>query len=550
MATDIGLPRSSVGTRSPQARIHRLGWRPEAWGAIAATIAYIGVTCWWLTVDRHVPIFDSGLHLELAIKVHEHLSAGDVWGALTLTPPYPPFAYLIGSLGIAIGGVGVAPPIIAENLVFVPLLALGCYNVGRLAFSPLAGMLAVVFAFGSPLITAQFHVFMTDAPESAMVAISVWAILATERFSRIGVSALAGVAVGLGMLTKEPLAIFVVGPLAVTAIRGGWRAWRGVAVFAAVALALALWWYIDEYSQVQAIQTEAVHGAGLAVTGGIAPLRGSLTNFEWYFWNIVNWQLLTPLCLFAIVGWLWTIVGFLRRRPVSPLAPELAIGAFVAWLGLTETFVHDNRYSMPLLLYLAVFGSFWIARLPRAGRLATGLALVAIVAVNTLGDSFGVGWTWRPSLSDTGLSSQQWPDVFSVVSTAGYIVSAPEREGNLLGLMQTLKHRGVTQILWRRGPDQARPLFSNAGIEVLAEIAGLGTQDEAPPQSAPPSAWSHFAFLRYGATEPAGATESGEPPPCLAPSSGTGVWIVIGNPNAPGVRYYCPSHDPQFYGSP
>lgn len=540
MATQAGLARPLLGAHA-RARVHLPRWSGAAWGAIAVTAAYLGVTFWWLTVDRHVPIFDAGLHLDLAIKVHEHLSSGNVWEALTVTRPYPPFAYLIGALGIAIGGVGVAPPVIAENLVFVPLLALGCYNVGRLAFGSLAGLLAVVFAFGSPMITAQFHVFMTDAPETAMVAVSVWAILATERFSRVGVSALAGLAVGLGMLTKEPLAIFVAGPLVVAAIRGGWRAWRGIAAFAAVALAIGLWWYVAEYSQVQAIQTEALHGAGSALVGGIAPLRGSLVNFEWYFWNILNWQLLLPLFLFATVGWLWTIVGFVRLRPVSALAPELAVGAFVAWLGLTETFVHDNRYSMPMLLYLAVFGSFWITRLPRVGRIATGLALVAIVVVNTFGDSFGIGWTVRPSLSETGYSSQQWPGVLSVLSTSGYVISAPEREGNLLGVMETLKRHGVTHILWVRGPDQTRPHFSNIGIEVLARIAGLNAADKPPPKSASPVVWRHFAFMVQG------QIEAGEAQPCLVLGDGSGVWIRIGNPSARGARDYCPYHHPQLY---
>lgn len=542
MATDISLPRSSVGARILQVGERPRRWPGAAWGAIAVTAAYLGVTCWWLTVDRHIPIFDAGIHLDLAVKVHERLSSGDVSGALTSTLPYPPFAYLIGALGMAIGGVGVAQPILAENFVFVPLLALGCYKVGRMAFGPLAGLLAVVFAFGSPLVTAQFHVFMIDAPETAMVAVSVWAILATERFSRIDVSVLAGVAVGLGMLTKEPLAIFVAGPLAVTAIRGGWEAWRGVAAFAAVMLAIALWWYIAEYSTIQSIQTEAVHGAGMQMPGGIAPLRGSFVNYEWYFWNILNWQLLLPLFLFAMVGWVWTIVGFARRRSVSALAPELTIGAFVGWLGLTETFVHDNRYSMPILIYLAVFGSFWIARLPQVARIVTGLALVAIVIVNTLGDSFAIGWTWKPSLPSADMKTQPLPGVLSVFSTSGYVISAPEREGDLLGVMKTLKGRGVTHILWQQGPDQAKPHFSNGGLQALADIAGLDIYTQPPSSSAPPAVWSHFAFLGSS------AIEAGQPPPCLTLGDGTGVWIRIGNPEAPGIRDYCPSHHPQFYG--
>ena len=77
---------------------------------------------------------------------------------------------IVGALASFVGGVNVASPIIAENLVFVPLLALACYQTGRLLFGPLAGMLAVVFVLGSPLVVSLFHVFMLDAPLTALVA--------------------------------------------------------------------------------------------------------------------------------------------------------------------------------------------------------------------------------------------------------------------------------------------------------------------------------------------------------------------------------------------
>ena len=75
---------------------------------------------------------------------------------------------------------------LAQNLVFVPLLALACYRVGRMVAGPRAGLLAVVFALGTPLIAEQFHVFMLDAPQATLVAVAVWLILASDRFARSG----------------------------------------------------------------------------------------------------------------------------------------------------------------------------------------------------------------------------------------------------------------------------------------------------------------------------------------------------------------------------
>lgn len=110
------------------------------------------------------------------------LQSGDLLGPFDNVLQYPPLALLVGALAMFVGGVNVASPIIAENVVFVSLLTLGCYQTGRLLFGARAGLLAVIFVLGSPLLIAQFHVFMLDAPETALVAVSMWLILASEDF--------------------------------------------------------------------------------------------------------------------------------------------------------------------------------------------------------------------------------------------------------------------------------------------------------------------------------------------------------------------------------
>jgi 4-amino-4-deoxy-L-arabinose transferase-like glycosyltransferase len=539
VATDLKVRSSPARTFTP-ARIALPSWSGAAWGAIGVTALFIGITCWWLTQDRTIPIWDAGLHLDYALNVHSSLSRGDLGEAFTLTAPYPPFSYLIGSLGLAIGGIGVAPPIVAENLFFVSLLALGCYQVGRMAFGPLAGLLSVVFALGSPLIIAQFHIFMTDAPETAMVAVSIWLILATEGFSRPRASALAGLAVGVGMLTKEPFAIFVVGVVGVTAVRGGRQAWRGMAIFAVVVLVIALPWYIHEYAKILAIKVEAtasssaIPGAGPESPSGIAPPRSSAANLEWYLWNIAGWQLYLPMFLFAAVGWVWTLLGSIRRRPLTGLAPELLIGAFVAWLILTETYVHDVRYGMPLLLYLAVFGAGWITRLGRRGRIALAAVLVVVALGNTLAIDFGVGgehgfWISKPS------TALERPGYVQLYSTQGFPVGAPQRDGDLLAMLQALRRDGIRNDAWPPS-EGLEPGFTNIGVSVLSAIAGLGQVGVSPNLT------KQDAIFAYGKVSPR------ETPPCVRIDGGFGVWVRLGNPEAPGAQDYCPLPKPHFYG--
>jgi Dolichyl-phosphate-mannose-protein mannosyltransferase len=522
------------------ARIARPSWSAPALGAIGVSALFMCITGWWLSRDRSIPIWDAGLHLAIVFNVYHSLSAGELGPALTTSAPYPPFTYLVGSLGIAIGGIGVAPPIIAENLIFVSLLALGCYKVGRLAFGPLAGLLSVVFALGSPLIIAQYHIFMTDAPETAMVAVSIWLIIATEGFSRVRASALAGLAVGVGMLTKEPFAIFVVGVVGVTAVRGGRRAWRGMAVFAVVALVIALPWYIHEYSKILEIKTEATASStsfaepGSESPTGIAPPRLSRENLEWYLWDMIGWQLYLPMFLFAAVGWVWTLVGSIRRRPITRLAPELLIGVFCAWFILTETYVHDVRYGMPLLFYLAVFGAGWIVLLGRRGRIAAISVLVVVALANTLAINTGIGGEHAFWVSKTSTALER-PGYVVLYSTQGFPVGAPHRDGDLVGMLQALKRNGIRRDTWPQR-EGLEPGFTNIGVTVLSEVAGLEVLERATTLT------SHDATFAYGKANP------GETPPCVRIDGGYGVWVRIGNPTAPGAQDYCPLPKPHFYG--
>jgi hypothetical protein len=511
-------------------------WPREAWGAIGVTALFLLLCIWWVARDHSVPISDAGFHLEVTIEVFKDLQAGHWSRAVEPHLQYPPLVYMVGAFGAFVGGLNIPAIVIAENLFFVPLLALGCYQIGRLAFNPQAGLLAVVFALGSPLVTRLFHLTMLDAPQAAMAAASIWLILASRRFSRLGVCAGAGLVVGLGMLTKESVLLFVVGPAAVTFVRGGWRNWRGLLLFGAVVLVVAGPWYLSDFTQVKEIGS-GVATAGTAAHSSIAPPRFSSENLQWYMWSFLDLQIFLPLFLFGVVGGVWMAVGFVRRRMVSPLAPELFVGAVFAWLALTETFVHDNRYGMSMLVYFAVFGSFWIVRLPRPGRIAATTALVAIALTNTLGSNFAVGGQVSATLPKAIANAETQPNSATVDSTEGYLVSdAPERASNMLGTLRELKDAGVEAVLVLPSNAPAEAAFLE-GLLPLTVIANMNLGEASAPASLNNTV---AVFDRELLTK-------NSVPPCVKLPDGTGVWIRLGNPYAKGAQDYCPSRKPQFY---
>jgi dolichyl-phosphate-mannose-protein mannosyltransferase len=503
-------------------------------GSVAA---FIAITVWWLTQDDRVQDWDNGLHTIDALTIHNEIAAGHLSTPFSEFNMYPPLGHIVGALGIFVGGISPASVILASNIVFVPLLAAGCFGVGRLVYgSARAGLLAALFALGTPMIVSEFHEFLLDPQQAAMVAVSVWAILASRRGERTWIAALAGALSALAMLSKQTSVVFLAGPLVVTLARGGWRNWRGILAFAATFALLCGPWYLDHRHELHALLE--LHGSDHEAAG---PGAGRLSHqsLSWYFWDTLNLQLLVPLALCLLVGAGFALRDCLRR-PLAPenLRPEMLAGLFLSWLGMTLITHKDPRYTLPALIYMAVIGSGWIATATRGRGALTG-AFVLVVAVNLIGVSDGVAGTVRLTLpgGPAGAPAPA-PRSFTLYSPDGWLRGGPEHDGDILALMRGLKRVGVRSVTFDAASSNDIN-FNTSGLQVLASEAGL------PPTFVynPAGLGPHDAFvLRH-------VPEAGDPPPCQRLRDGSGVYVVLGNPVMPFELYtfLCPGRTPLFY---
>jgi hypothetical protein len=258
----------------------------------------------------------------------------------------------------------------------------------------------------------------------------------------------------------------------------------------------------------------------------------------WYFWSVLNSQLLAPLFLLAVTGFMWTLVTVVRDRVRQAARLELLAGGFAAWMVITfVTPHHDIRYGLPLIGYLAVIGTGWIAHMPRSPRIAAIAVLIVGVLANTLGITFGVGHETTVALAKPLPNTEQVPDRIIIFATNGFLASAPQRDGDVPGLLDTLHREGVHTVAW--GAEQSQlPDFSSAGLIPLAEIAEL---TPVPTRSLEYSRSASVATLIH---EP---VTSHTPAACDRLSDGTGVWIVRYEAAAGKLALYCPMRRPQFY---
>ncbi len=121
-------------------------WRPspQAIAAAAVTVAFIAFSGWWLLVDHRIPGGgDAGRQLSTALFAANLLEDGDFGGLMELGPNgaffYPPLVHWIGAIPVALGLSPVDFGTFALNLVFVPLLAAGCFGSAGSYTARLAG---------------------------------------------------------------------------------------------------------------------------------------------------------------------------------------------------------------------------------------------------------------------------------------------------------------------------------------------------------------------------------------------------------------------------
>ena len=525
-----------VLTRARELRISR-----EARWVWLAVVVFVGLSVWWLTQDDRVPDWDSGLHEFFAAMVHNELASGQLTRPFTDYTTYPPFVHLVGALAVFVAGLHPMALILASNVVFVPLLAFGCYGTARIAYGPRAGVLAAVLALGSPMVVSTMHEYYLDAPQAAMVAVSVWALLASRHFERVGVAALAGALSGLALLTKETSAVFLAGVVIVAAVRAGRERRAGVLAYAVAACVVAGPWYIYHAGDL---------GTTFAAIGNAyedpvrSPPQLSLASFEWYGWDLVNQQVLAPFALAFLVG----IAAALRRlvhRPLSAsnVEPELLGGAFISYICMTLLLHKDPRYTLPALVFVAVLATGWIATLslPRL-RVCLSATVVALAAIYFVGLSAGIGGAIRiklPGAQQTIIS----PNQLTLYQTTGWVRGGPTQDGNIQALLAGLWADGIRDVRLATNGDPVD--FNEYGLRVMVMAQGMtvGADRAVPP--------ARQAYLIDTITAP------GAPAPCQRLDDGSDIYAVQGRANGlntttmrdpadPARRYtlLCPGRPP------
>ncbi len=426
---------------------------------------------WWLAADHRVPDIESARHLGMAWDMADVMGRGDLLWGFEAGQLYPPLHHLIGAAGYGLFGWAPDGALLAQALVLIPAFAIAVYGAASIAYGRTAGVIAAAIALTAPMVFSAFHMFLIDTPQAVAAALCVWLVLASRRFERVGVAALAGVAGGLGMLAKQNFPMFVLGVVLVALARGGWRHWKGFGAFLLAGALVSITWYWSELDRTFGlIQGGSLDQPATEAAGDIRPSRWTTKNIGWYVWSTLNNHLLLPLTLAFVGGAIALSIRWIRRRRPDDVTPELVAGGLVAFAGLTWISLKDPRYALPATVYMAVLAAGGVTLLRGAWRTVALAAIGLVCALNVFGAVAGEGRAVAirfPGAPSSGIGERE----LTLYKPGGWVTGRPYDDRELVAMMRAAYADGARRIDFDPGAQEGT--FNQGGLDLLRRMTGL-----------------------------------------------------------------------------
>jgi 4-amino-4-deoxy-L-arabinose transferase-like glycosyltransferase len=194
------------------------------WLLIGALVLFHAVNNWiWLVGNVTWTGWDKARHLTQSLNFSQMLSPPtirslfDLMIADSIRPPLVP-----ASAAVMYWLFGRSADIATMiNVVYMAIALAATYGLGRRWAGRRLGFVSVILLAFFPMFYAMSRHFYLEFALMAMVALTVYLLVATDGFQRRGISILFGLSLGLGLLTKRTFAVFLTGPLIVAILASG-----------------------------------------------------------------------------------------------------------------------------------------------------------------------------------------------------------------------------------------------------------------------------------------------------------------------------------------
>jgi 4-amino-4-deoxy-L-arabinose transferase-like glycosyltransferase len=357
------------------------------WAALAA------VNVWWLKVDTRPPVYDTASHAMAALQLAEapfltHPPTALKW--VLETHPYPPFVYLVSVPFAHLLGPTV-DAFLGAHAVFMAILLFATYALGRRLDRPRTGVGAAFLVGMYPILYGLSRHYLLDIPLVAMVTVAICFLVYAENFRRPLPSALFGLSVGLGLLTKWTFAVFIGAPFLIALVgvlrKGSFKRLWNVLLSVLLGSLIAGPWYLVHLADLKNFLQ--IGGVYAALEGD--PVVRSLKAWTYYADALLNSQIFAPFTALFVVGLALLLV---KRRPDRSLL-YLLVWFAVPYLIFSGFVNKDIRYLLPCLPAIALMTALGLGQIRSAKVRGVIWAAIATYAlVQYAGLSFGL--SYRP----------------------------------------------------------------------------------------------------------------------------------------------------------
>ncbi len=167
----------------------------------------------WLNLKGWPVGKDWYLHLNNTFRMMSNLAGEFSLRNLTFVDiGYPPFYYWIAMLLVKLS-FGINRCAFLTSAVFLVVLLLSTYGVGKKLRNKQTGFLAAVICSFFPIIYSTAIEFNFDLAATAMVGLIVYTLLASDGFRKRHYAFFLGLSLGLGLLIRQFIFLFVIGPI-------------------------------------------------------------------------------------------------------------------------------------------------------------------------------------------------------------------------------------------------------------------------------------------------------------------------------------------------
>lgn len=336
-------------------------------------IAFTAVSLWWTSHDGQPQGADQANHLIRSLEFSSSIKDLDfqrfwkTWNQEFGTYTYPPLYHLLTGLFLLV----VTRPAVAgvlSNTVFLSLLIYSVTQIGRRAFDIRTGIVAAILTLMYPIMAELQHEAFVDFALTGMTSWCVWRLLATEGFQKTGASIACGLSVGIGVLVKQLMPLYLVGPGAaffwIHRHKVGRAMCKNIALSLTSFLLIAIPWYGPHWHAVLATGVFNQHVA--AIEGD--PMPWTLPGALFYLYTMVSEQVGFATFCITVVAAAISATKILSGD-LSHVSQRCAQAA-VVWWAISGLFLltfcilnKDIRYSMPILPAVALVTAsplYWI----------------------------------------------------------------------------------------------------------------------------------------------------------------------------------------------